>query len=76
MAMRAVPPERARAGGADRPGDGTSTGPANPGLARQVAELSARLRPVCQDWGEAEFEALVLHIARMKVRWAEAGYRE
>jgi hypothetical protein len=26
--------------------------------------------------GGAEFEALVLRIARTKVRWAEAGYRD
>jgi hypothetical protein len=64
-----------RAGGAAASGDGAGTGPASPGLAREVAELRERLRPVCRDWGDAEFEALVQRMARTKLRWAD-GERE
>ena len=55
----------------DLPADAT-----DPQLARHVAELRSRLRPVCRDWDEASFEALVIDIARSKVRWAQAGYRD
>lgn len=55
----------------DTPADG-----ADPELAHLVDELRSRLRPVCRDWKEAEFEALVHVIARSKVRWARAGYRD
>jgi hypothetical protein len=69
--MRAVPPEALPASGADGSGDGSA--PVDPALVRQIAELRGRLRPVCRDWGEAEFEAVVHRIARRKVRWDEAG---
>ncbi len=39
-------------------------------LERHVADLRTRLRPICRDWDEAAFEALVLRMARTKVRWA------
>ena len=42
-------------------------------LARHVAELRIRLRSVCGDWDESAFEALLLAIARSKVRWASEG---
>ena len=54
----------------DTPADG-----GDPQLAQHVAELRSRLRPVCRDWDEATFEALVLSIARSKVRWAREGSR-
>lgn len=38
-----------------------------------AADVRRRLRPSCKEWDDAEFEGLVLHIARMKVRWAAAG---
>ena len=48
------------------------TAPDDPRIALLVADLVRRLRPVCRDWDDAEFEALVHRIAQMKVRWAEA----
>ena len=39
-------------------------------LARLVAEVGARLRPVCGAMPPAEFDALVRDIARMKLRWS------
>jgi hypothetical protein len=45
---------------------------ADPQLARHVADLTMRLRPICRDWDEAAFEALVLRIARTKVAWGAA----
>jgi hypothetical protein len=44
----------------------------DPRYALFVAHLAARLRPVCAGWDEAEFQALVQRIARMKVRWGDA----
>jgi hypothetical protein len=44
-------------------------------LAGHVADLKTRLRPICRDWDEAAFEALVLHMARTKVAWAAADSR-
>ena len=35
-----------------------------------VADLAARLRPVCTHLGDAAFSALVLDVARMKIRFA------
>jgi hypothetical protein len=40
-------------------------------LAALVLDVRRRLRPVCVDWGEAEFESLVHRIARTKLRWRE-----
>ena len=34
-------------------------------------DIRYRLAPVCSDWSEREFEAVVQRIARMKVRWRE-----
>jgi hypothetical protein len=51
-----------------------NVGPADSQLALLVAELRERLRPACRDWEEADFEALVQRIARLKVRWARAAY--
>jgi hypothetical protein len=36
-----------------------------------VAAIAGRLRPVCAEWDEARFQALVLEIARTKTRWGE-----
>jgi hypothetical protein len=36
-----------------------------------VPDLRRRLRPACQDWSEADFEALVQRIARIKRRWLD-----
>jgi hypothetical protein len=52
------------------PGDGVHPAP-DGRLAALVLDVRRRLRPVCVDWGEAEFEALVHRIARTKLRWVE-----
>jgi hypothetical protein len=44
-------------------------------LARYVADLKTRLWPICRDWDEVAFEALVLRMARTKVAWAAAESR-
>ncbi len=69
--MRAPPPEGQRADGGD--GVAYGAGRADPRVERHVAELRGRLRPVCREWPEAEFDALVQRIARTKVRWNETG---
>lgn len=40
-------------------------------VARLMAEISARLGPVCRGWDAAEFEAVVREIARRKLRWGD-----
>lgn len=45
--------------------------PTDPRIARFADDLRERLRHVCGDWEEVEFEALVQQIARMKLRWAD-----
>ena len=49
---------------------GRSADPAAQWMAMLVADLRQRLRPVCHDWDDQEFEALVRRIARIKARWA------
>jgi hypothetical protein len=44
-------------------------------IERHVADLRIRLQPVCRDWDAAAFDALVLRIARTKVRWADVESR-
>jgi hypothetical protein len=64
--------EHARSGQAsDRATATASQGVADPRLAQHLADLRSRLRPICRDWDEAAFEALVLRIAWTKVRWAD-----
>ncbi len=80
--MRARRPEGSGIGGEDGAaaesgdgpvaGTGEGTGDADPRLARRVAELRTRLRSVCREWTEPEFEALLHRIARMQVRWDDA----
>ncbi len=41
-------------------------------VAPLAADLRRRLRAVCRDWDDAEFEAMVQQIARRKARWSEA----
>jgi hypothetical protein len=53
------------------PAEAPARPPADPRLALVVAELRRRLRPVCRDWADPEFEALVHRIARTKLRWAD-----
>jgi hypothetical protein len=36
-------------------------------------DVRRRLRPVCDDWDDAEFETLVQRIAEIKSRWRDAG---
>ncbi len=77
--MRAQRPEGSGISGDDGAagsGAGTvaGTGDADPRLARHVAELRTRLRPVCREWREPEFEALLHRIARTKVRWDDAPH--
>jgi hypothetical protein len=69
---RAAADGRAGAGGAGRVVPHADRGV--PRLAEVEADLRARLRPACRDWAEADFDALVVRIARVKVRWAEAEY--
>lgn len=45
--------------------------PAADRLTPLVTDLQRRLRPLCRDWDEAEFDALVDRIARCKLRWAD-----
>jgi hypothetical protein len=40
-------------------------------LAGLTGDLRRRLRPACHGWSEAEFEALVDRLARIKLRWAD-----
>jgi hypothetical protein len=49
------------------PGDGVRL-PPDGCRAALVLDVRRRLRPVCVDWGEAEFETLVQRIARTKLR--------
>jgi hypothetical protein len=59
--------------------DGASSGAApkpdrgaqDPRLALHAADLRSRLRHVCRDWKEDDFEEVVQRMARMKVRWSE-----
>ena len=50
--------------------------PAGPGgapdrlFALLLGDLRSRLRTVCRDWSDAEFERLLLDIAAVKHRWA------
>ena len=43
----------------------------DPRIALIADDLRFRLRRVCPDWAEDEFEALVQRITRMKLRWME-----
>jgi hypothetical protein len=36
-------------------------------------DVRRRLRPVCSDWREDEFELVVTQIALTKVRWEDSG---
>ena len=40
-------------------------------IALYADDVRRRLRHICCDWSEPDFEALVLQIARMKVRWSD-----
>ena len=64
-----MPPNGAEPGWpSGRPTAG-SPAAADPRVARHLVDLRSRLRPICRDWDEAAFEALVLEIAWTKVRW-------
>jgi hypothetical protein len=52
------------------PGEGVRL-PPDGHLAALVLDVRRRLRPVCGELGEAEFETLVHRIARTKLRWTE-----
>ena len=76
-AMRAQRPEESGISGDDGAAgssDGTvaGTGDADARFACHVAELRTRLRWVCREWREPEFEALLHRIALTKVRWDDA----
>jgi hypothetical protein len=60
---------------ADHAAAASATEVADARLERHVADLSTRLRPICRDWDAAAFEAMVLRIARTKVRWADIESR-
>jgi hypothetical protein len=72
--MSAGAAERDRSGdhSSSREAAARATERADARLARHVAALRTRLRPICRDWDAAAFEALVLRIARTKVAWAAA----
>ena len=40
---------------------------------RYADDVRRRLKPVCVDWSEGEFEGLVVQIALTKVRWEDGG---
>lgn len=40
-------------------------------VALLAADIRRRLSSTCEAWTDGEFEALVQHIAQMKVRWME-----
>ncbi len=83
VVMRALPPEfefsgRGRADLArdpsPRPGRGAPGQELTDARLSLVADdLRQRLRSVCGEWSEAEFENVVQLIARTKVRWADGG---
>jgi hypothetical protein len=54
--------------------DGNGAASANARVALLVGDLRRRLRPACRDWEEAEFEAVIQQIARIKLRWTDAGF--
>lgn len=47
--------------------------PVDPRLPVVADDLRLRLRSVCAEWSEAEFEDMILRIARTKVHWTDAG---
>jgi hypothetical protein len=67
--VRPLPPEHrsAGAGGAPTTRDAERC---EARLERLAADLRVRLRPVCRDWSDADFEALVRDVARFKARWS------
>jgi len=73
--MSAAPAERDPSGAPPSDGAPAAGAAADPQLAGHVADLKTPLRPICRDWDEAAFEALVLHMARTKVAWAAADSR-
>jgi hypothetical protein len=42
-------------------------------VAMLADDIRQRLGPICRDWREDDFEAVVHRIARMKMRWIELG---
>jgi hypothetical protein len=44
-------------------------------LEQLVAEIGARIRPVCSHMSDGEFDALVLDMARMRLRFRELERR-
>ena len=61
--------------GPDRGGDLPSEPrPADPRVAALADDLRRRLRPVCRDWDDADFEAVIERIAGIKARWTEGGW--
>lgn len=72
--MRVQPSEPSPAGDRDAARRATASAPddADPRFTLLVARIAERLRPVCHDWDEARFQALVRQVARVKVQWGEA----
>lgn len=48
----------------------------DPVMAEMIEAVSIRLKPVCADMDGATFDALVLKIARFRVRWGESPTNE
>ena len=40
-------------------------------VAMLADDIRQRLAPICREWSERDFEAVVQRIARMKLRWME-----
>jgi hypothetical protein len=66
--------ERAGHTGGLPTGEVPNAGPVDPRPALLLGEPRERLRPACRDWAEADVEALVHRIARLKARRARAAY--
>ena|SRR5690349_6393516 len=48
--------------------------PADPRVAALADDLRRRLRPVCRDWDDADFEAVIERIAGIKARWTDGEW--
>jgi hypothetical protein len=61
--------------GADNTG-ATGGATADTRLAAMTASLASRLRAVCRERDDSEFDALAARIAQTKLRWADRGFGE
>lgn len=71
LAWRMSTPSAPLPGAAGPPSIDPPAGAVDPRLAALTASLVARLGRVCRGWDAAAFDALVDHIARTQLRWAD-----